>query len=98
MQSRRRKQRYSSALCAAQQVRCCAGGRGVGAAGCYAQRTRSGASLHVAPRCCDVKEARRREWRSGGALCAAQQVCCCVGGRGGGAGGGGAARSPSAAP
>jgi hypothetical protein len=82
MEARRRERRSGGALCAARRVRCCAGGRGTGAAGCCAHLQRSAAALHVAPRCYDVMEARRRERRNGGALCAAQRMRCCALGRG----------------
>jgi hypothetical protein len=79
--------RSGGALCAAQRVRCCAGGRGAGAAGCWAQRKRSAAATHVAARWYDGVEARRRAWRCLSALCAAQRVrCACVRVRAGAAG------------
>jgi hypothetical protein len=62
-----------------------------------ARHKRSVAALHVAPRCHEVLEARRRERRSGKALCAARRVRCCAGGRGAGAAGCCAQRKRSAA-
>jgi hypothetical protein len=84
-------------LCTAQQVRCCARGRGAGASGCCAQRKRSAALPHVAPCFYDAMEAHRRERRSGGVLCAAQQVRCCACERGAGAAGCCAQRQRSSA-
>jgi hypothetical protein len=87
MEARWRERHSGSALHTAQRARCCAGERDAGAASCCAQRRRSAAALHVAPRCYDAMEARRREWRSSGALCTAQRMRCCAGGRGAGAAG-----------
>jgi hypothetical protein len=68
LEARWRAWRSGRALCAAQGVRHCTGGRGAGEAGCCARRKRSDAVTHVAARCHEVLEAHRREWRSGGAL------------------------------
>jgi hypothetical protein len=97
MESHCREWCGSSALCAAQQVRRCAGERGAGAAGCCAQLKRSATAPHVFSRCHKVLDGYWCFWRRGGALCAAQRVRRCAGERGVGATGCCAQRKRSAA-
>jgi hypothetical protein len=87
LEARWREWRSGGALCAAQRARCCAGAQRAGAAGSCTQHKRSAAAPHVAPRRNEVLEARRREWRSGGALCALQRGRCCAGAQRAGAAG-----------